>query len=145
MASTPSANAAISNERAQELTFLGIPAELRLAIYEYAFNAEPWRTKFKLRPHALTRVNRQIRQECMPLYYASVETLEVPVSSVERISRARKWLEEVDLGAFSQKPNFIFISSPARTGLYMSIAKQEFRPKRGPHTNVARTSITETH
>lgn len=118
MSSAPSSSPPLSqtdpyHNRIQEPSFLGLPAELRIAIYKYAFADEPWNTKYKLAPYALTRVNRQIRHESMPLYYTFVESLELPVDAAN-ISHTRDWLRTVDLAAFPKLPNFVFMFSIRR-------------------------------
>lgn len=84
-----------------------MPAELRVDIYKYAFAIEPETTKQKLAPYALTRVNRQIRHESMPVYYTFAKSLELPVDA-SKISHTRDWLRTVDLAAFPKLPTFVF-------------------------------------
>lgn len=142
MSSAPSSSPPLwqthpSHNRIQAPAFLGLPAELRIAIYKYAFDVEPWNTRFKVAPHALTRVNRQIRHESMPLYHTFVESLEyleLPVTA-SKISLTREWLRTVDLAAFPKLPTFVFTFSMGRDDDYfdanMYVSREVCRPAKG--------------
>lgn len=84
-------------------TFLGLPAELRNTIYKYAFTAS---AKITLAPHALTRVNQQIRRESLDMYYSHVTSLDIPMRRLEDIDRAKRWLNEEDMQLYPVFPDF---------------------------------------
>lgn len=88
-----------------KITLLGLPAELRNAIYEYTFAVE---IKSRPTPHPLTQVSSQIRKESLKLYYESVTYLRLSVRTLEQLARARKWLAEVDLTVYPTLPTFAF-------------------------------------
>lgn len=91
---------------APKITLLGLPAELRNAIYECTFATE---LKSKPTPHPLTQVNKQIRQESLAMYYNSVTYLQLPVQSLKSIARVKKWLVEFDLSAYGELPTIEFV------------------------------------
>ena len=101
MSSTAHSGASASNGPDHTPTFLGLPAELRNAIYEYTFAAE---TKSRLTPHPMTHVNRQTRRESLTMYYKSVTYLKLPLDTLGQIACARKWLAEFDFKEYPVLP-----------------------------------------
>ena len=90
MSSSPSTIDHGANDRVNQPTFLGIPPETRNAIYDYAFSAE---SKRGLAPHALTRVNRQIRQESLFMEYKSVKTLVICLHNRKQLDHFKQWAD----------------------------------------------------
>lgn len=98
-----STNPPLVNSRPNEPTFLGIPAEIRNAIYRYAFAAD---TKRSLALRALTRVNQQIREESKAMEKVeneSVDTLVIAVRTRKQLADLKQWLEqEVDAPTYTK-------------------------------------------
>jgi hypothetical protein len=88
--------------------FLRLPPELRNWIYQYAFVHV---RKTGLVPHALTHVNKQIRNESRPMYYASIECIEIDVRTLAQIEHTEEWLAEEDWSMFPVLPDLKFLSS----------------------------------
>ena len=114
MSSTAPTSTQPSKSRPNEPTFLGLPAELRIAIYKCTLIAEcatrkfpPKLRKYNFNPFAWAKVNRQLRHGSMPIYYDSVEFLRLPVGNGEG-SSTKQFLNEVDLTAFSELPDLRF-------------------------------------
>lgn len=85
--------------------FLKLSPELRNAIYEYAFICEE---RSGLAPHALTRVNRQVRSESLGIYYPLVHTIDTPLVTRHHFDNFRQWLLRGGLKLFPVPPNFEF-------------------------------------
>lgn len=114
MSSTAPTSTQPSKSRPNEPTFLGLPVELRIAIYKYTLTAaRAARTsgvpprRYNFEPFAWAKVNRQLRRESMPIYYASITCLILPVGNGDILS-TRQFLTEVDLSAFPKLPSFRF-------------------------------------
>ena len=107
MSSTNFSDAAANNDRGRghTRTFFGLPAELRNEIYKLTFAAE---TKSRLKPHPLTHTSRQVRQECLTLYYASITYLKIPVGTSQQIACTKRWLAEIDVAHFPVLPTIEF-------------------------------------
>lgn len=118
-AATP--ESALSSDRGHETTLLGIPAELRNAIYEYTFSTE---FKSKPTPHPLTQVNKQIRRESLGMYYKSVTFLKLELQSLKKIRCVKKWLAEFDLAAYGALPAIefcpVWLANQPRTAMYVT-------------------------
>lgn len=108
MSSAATINSKTSDKPRYEATFLGIAAELRNSIYEYAFFSE---IKRGVAPHALTRVNKQIREETLEMYFESnrvVETLVVPLHTYKQLSHSEQWVDaEQKCQTFPKRPDVI--------------------------------------
>lgn len=118
MSSTAHSGADASSGREHTPTLLGLPAELRNAIYEYTFVAE---IKSRLTPHAMTRVNRQTRRESLTMNYESVTYLKIPVDTSRQIARAKKWLAEFDFTVYPVLPTIEFCPLWLTNKLYKAI------------------------
>jgi hypothetical protein len=81
--------------------FLKILAELRNQIYENAFTDIYMSSPV---PHALTRVNGQIRSESRAVYYASIKGIKIWLRTPEQIKRAKTWLREEDMSLYPKMP-----------------------------------------
>lgn len=87
--------------------FLKLAPELRNRIYDFTFKAAG---ASKPVPHALTRINRQIRSECRAMYYSSIACLEIPVRTLSQIIHTQKWLAEEDWSMFPVLPKLVFLT-----------------------------------
>jgi hypothetical protein len=81
--------------------FLKSSAELRNQVYENAFTDTYMSNPV---PHALTRVNRQIRSESRTMYYASIRGIKIWLRTPEQIKRAKTWLREEDMSLYPKMP-----------------------------------------
>jgi hypothetical protein len=82
--------------------FLELAPELRNRIYDYTFTALEKTTPY---PHALTRTNKQIRNECRAMYYASIECIEITLRTFAQYNCTKRWLAEEDWSMFPVLPH----------------------------------------
>ena len=88
-----------------ESPFLKLAPELRNRIYDLTFKAAGVSGPV---PHALTRVNRQIRSECRAMYYASIKYLKIRLYTLAQIECTKRWLAEEDWSWYPVLPNIVF-------------------------------------
>lgn len=88
-------------------SFLRLAPELRNRIYKYAFDNIEKTTPL---PHALTRTNKQIRNECRAMYYASIECIEITLRTFVQYNCTKRWLAYEDWSMFPVLPDITLLS-----------------------------------
>ena len=105
--SSPPAPIPLADSATITSPLLRLAPELRNRIYKYTFT-DAKKTGFV--PHALTQTNKQIRNECRAMYYASFECIEITLRTHAQYHRTMKWLDEEDWSMFPVLPDITLLT-----------------------------------
>ena len=97
----------LANTAAITSPFLKLAPELRNRIYEHTF-AEVKKTGIV--PHPLTHTNKQIRNECRAMYYASIECIEITLRTTSQYNLTKRWLDEEDWSMYPVLPDITILT-----------------------------------
>ena len=121
--------------------FLRLAPELRNRIYKHTFT-DVKKTEFV--PHALTQTNKQIRNECRAMYYASIECIEITLRTTAQYHRTMKWLDEEDWSMFPVLPDITLLTYSAEhhRDVAISCRREQINPAHEFSVQLARVQST---